>query len=211
MADGDGERAARRVALDQVGPMIDVTAWGGLFHAYGSATDTPGHLRAMVEVRDLDGVVDHLGGAIVHQGTVWTASPPALTVVVNAVLLAYPLYPTSFLVSVLAILEEAGSVCDLDLPDERPALPAPAEAATARLAAASADEAEELMELLFEDPDVFDPLMVRAAWDVRSLQSAVIRLAYTLEDVDGLAGPSDSCATAWFGPPDPTADGLTDR
>ncbi|GIH91875.1 hypothetical protein ACFFMN_34290 [Planobispora siamensis] len=64
--------------------------WSRLFHAYGMASDTPGHLRALVG-DDEDArraAVLHLGGAVIHQGTPWTVTPPAALVVAG--LLADP-------------------------------------------------------------------------------------------------------------------------
>ncbi|WP_068900882.1 hypothetical protein [Planomonospora sphaerica] len=57
--------------------------WSRLFHAYGMAADTPGHLRALVsedEAATRDAVA-HLEGAVIHQGTPWTVTPPAALVV----------------------------------------------------------------------------------------------------------------------------------
>ncbi|MEV7008693.1 hypothetical protein [Streptosporangium sp. NPDC051022] len=64
--------------------------WTRLFHAYGVASDTPAHLRALAgdgeEARAE--AVDHLFGAVIHQGTPWSATPPAALVVAG--LLADP-------------------------------------------------------------------------------------------------------------------------
>ena len=51
-----------------------------MLHAYGPATDTPGHLVALVE-GDTDArraAVRHLNSAIIHQGTPWPATPRAV-------------------------------------------------------------------------------------------------------------------------------------
>jgi hypothetical protein len=57
-------------------PVIDSTDWSRLLHAYGFATDTPAHLRALLtddpEARRQ--ALNHLWGAIIHQGTAWTAT-----------------------------------------------------------------------------------------------------------------------------------------
>ncbi|GHH71877.1 hypothetical protein GCM10017673_26070 [Streptosporangium violaceochromogenes] len=64
--------------------------WSRLFHAYGPASDTPGHLRALVgdDAAARARAVDHLFGAVIHQGTIWTVTPPAALVVAG--LLADP-------------------------------------------------------------------------------------------------------------------------
>ncbi|MER7132810.1 hypothetical protein [Streptosporangium saharense] len=57
--------------------------WSRLFHAYGVASDVPGHLEALVgdDDRAREEAVDHLWAAVIHQGTPWSATPPAALVV----------------------------------------------------------------------------------------------------------------------------------
>lgn len=57
--------------------------WSRLFHAYGVASDVPGHLEALVgdDDRAREEAVDHLWSAVIHQGTPWSATPPAALVV----------------------------------------------------------------------------------------------------------------------------------
>lgn len=57
--------------------------WGRLFHAYGTAHETPGHLRALMGDSDkaLREAVEHLNSAVIHQGTAWSVTPPAALVV----------------------------------------------------------------------------------------------------------------------------------
>ncbi|MEV4094485.1 hypothetical protein [Streptosporangium saharense] len=64
--------------------------WSRLFHAYGVASDVPGHLEALVgdDDRAREEAVDHLWAAVIHQGTPWSATPPAALVVAG--LLADP-------------------------------------------------------------------------------------------------------------------------
>ncbi|GAA3453356.1 hypothetical protein [Dactylosporangium matsuzakiense] len=56
--------------------MVD---FGMLLHAYGRATDTPGHLAALTggDAEAKRAAQQHLWGAIIHQGTPWLATPPA--------------------------------------------------------------------------------------------------------------------------------------
>src|SRR5688572_20203384 len=64
-------------------PALENTDWSRLHHAYGRATDTPGHLSALLN-EDLESrkkAMDHLWSAIIHQGTPWTATGPAALVV----------------------------------------------------------------------------------------------------------------------------------
>ncbi|GAA4135636.1 hypothetical protein [Actinomadura keratinilytica] len=64
--------------------------WSRLFHAYGAATDTPAQLRALTgeDAAARGHAVDHLWGAVLHQGTPWAVTAPAALVVAG--LLADP-------------------------------------------------------------------------------------------------------------------------
>jgi hypothetical protein len=57
--------------------------WSRLSHAYGAATDTPAHLRALVSGDTVaqQAALDHLWAAVIHQGTPWTVTPVAALVV----------------------------------------------------------------------------------------------------------------------------------
>ncbi|MEU1879255.1 hypothetical protein ABZ470_18225 [Streptosporangium sp. NPDC020072] len=57
--------------------------WSRLFHAYGVAVDVPAHLEALAgdDERARVKAVDHLWAAVIHQGTPWSATPPAALVV----------------------------------------------------------------------------------------------------------------------------------
>ncbi|MDB6153950.1 MAG: hypothetical protein JWL90_2403 [Chthoniobacteraceae bacterium] len=62
---------------------LEMTEWSRLQHAYGRATDTPKHLRALLE-KDAEArkeAIFHLWSAVIHQGTPWTATAPAAAVV----------------------------------------------------------------------------------------------------------------------------------
>lgn len=62
---------------------VSAEQFASLIHAYGFATDTPGHLAAL---RDGDddaraAAMEHLWSAVIHQGTPGTATPPAATAI----------------------------------------------------------------------------------------------------------------------------------
>jgi hypothetical protein len=59
--------------------------WSGLYHAYGVATDTPSHLAALVagDPKMRAAALDHLFGAVIHQGTPWSATAPVALEVVR--------------------------------------------------------------------------------------------------------------------------------
>jgi hypothetical protein len=63
--------------------VLEATDWSSLMHAYGSAVATPGHLRALVGSDNAarEAALSHLNGAVLHQGTPWTATAPAALVV----------------------------------------------------------------------------------------------------------------------------------
>ncbi|WP_433237574.1 hypothetical protein ACQPYK_29180 [Streptosporangium sp. CA-135522] len=63
--------------------MIDEFDWAHLQHAYGPATDTPRHLVALTSSdRDVwRSALDHLDGAVLHQGFPESATAPAARVV----------------------------------------------------------------------------------------------------------------------------------
>jgi hypothetical protein len=62
---------------------LESTDWSRLLHAYGRATDTPGHLRALLQPDPgpRKAALNHLFSAIIHQGTPWTATGPVALVV----------------------------------------------------------------------------------------------------------------------------------
>jgi len=57
--------------------------WWQLRHAYGRATDTPGHLQALEfgDVEAREAAVDHLYIAVLHQGFPYTATAPTVRAV----------------------------------------------------------------------------------------------------------------------------------
>ncbi|MGI5191657.1 hypothetical protein ACQEVI_26185 [Promicromonospora sp. CA-289599] len=63
--------------------LVDDVDWSRLFHAYGVASDTAQHLQGLLSDDDAafgEGL-DHLHGAVLHQGTVYPATAPSLRVV----------------------------------------------------------------------------------------------------------------------------------
>ncbi|TDC02026.1 hypothetical protein E1091_01660 [Micromonospora fluostatini] len=60
-----------------------MTDWGRLRHAYGRATDTPGHLAALAsgDAEARADALDHLDVAVLHQGYPETATAPAVRAV----------------------------------------------------------------------------------------------------------------------------------
>ncbi|WP_017584270.1 hypothetical protein [Nocardiopsis valliformis] len=66
--------------MDTAPDSLRTTDWSWTFHAYGPGTDAPKHLAALRSGQD-NKVADALGylySAILHQGTVYPATPPAV-------------------------------------------------------------------------------------------------------------------------------------
>ena len=64
---------------------LEQAHWAMLYHAYGPATDTPDHLRALLEGDEeaVGKAMDHLWSAVIHQGTPWTATGTVARVLVG--------------------------------------------------------------------------------------------------------------------------------
>lgn len=62
---------------------LEAADWSRLFHAYAAATDTPAHLRALLSgnEQEREDALEHLYGAVLHQGTVYPATAVAVRVV----------------------------------------------------------------------------------------------------------------------------------
>lgn len=63
--------------------VLTETDWPRLSHAYGPATDTPGHLRRLFEDDEnrWGEAIGHLCGAVTHQSSIYPATAPAALVV----------------------------------------------------------------------------------------------------------------------------------
>jgi hypothetical protein len=99
----------------EAGPLesIDQVDWSRLMHAYGRATDTPAHLRALIsdDAQAREQALDHLWSAIIHQGSPWTATGSAAVVV--AELVAARAGPTRELLDFLAEVATAAVADDV--------------------------------------------------------------------------------------------------
>jgi len=77
---------------------IDGVPWDHLAHAYAAARDAPMHLRCFVAAErpseDLECAVDWLWGSILHQGSLYSASPPVVWLLVD-LLAAFPDHPAA--------------------------------------------------------------------------------------------------------------------
>lgn len=155
---------------------MTATAWDRLFHAYGPATDTPEHLAALSggDEDEIDDALDHLDGAVLHQGTIWTATPAAVAEV--AARLADPAAAATAQAGMLQWLGWAMDAARQSDAGAEP-VPEPAEADVDAFLRASAAEDEEA----WSSP-VVELLMRRAVVDVRALAPQVAAAASPLLD-----------------------------
>lgn len=66
---------------------MDIPVTDRLLHAHGFATDTPDHLRALTgdDAAAREAAVEHLAGAVIHEGTPWPATGPVAAYVADLV------------------------------------------------------------------------------------------------------------------------------
>lgn len=75
--------------MDRLGSVIAGHQWGDFNHAYGDASDAPKALMSLVgsdEISRENVYYDFLNGAVLHQGTSYTATPPVISVVIHILL-----------------------------------------------------------------------------------------------------------------------------
>jgi hypothetical protein len=105
---------------------IDSVPWDHLAHAYSAATDAPMQLRRFISAErssdDLESAADWLWGSILHQGNLYSASPPVIWVLVD-LLAVFPDHPAAeAILSGLATLAE-GYLFMREEPDESTEIP----------------------------------------------------------------------------------------
>ncbi|HEX6351625.1 hypothetical protein [Actinophytocola sp.] len=179
------ELQSLRQEIDALGE-AEWTSWS---HAYGRARDTPGHLAALLgdDLEAQEGAAYHFQSAIVHQYTVWPASPDAFGLLIR-VLRVKPL-PTKVLEDCLEALAESAEYLG-DVPTGTP-IPELSPAARVRLDQVEDeddddedDEVEEWVEE--EDEEVDDEAVDEEVWNWVLARMAALRPAVT-ELVDELA------------------------
>lgn len=139
--------------------------WTRWPHAYGVATDTVDHLRALRsgDEEAQRAAAFHFGSAIVHQSTIWPASPDAFAHLIRV--LRDTALPDEVLTSCLQALAEAGEY----VPETGTAIPDlswEGREWLARFATASDDDHDELWEEFFDAPvetNVYGWMMARMA------------------------------------------------
>jgi hypothetical protein len=154
--------------------------WGRLFHAYGVADDTPHQLRKLTSESETlrAAAVDHLAGAVLHQGTIYPVTPAAVRVVAGLLgepVLREPLskrlatgYGPTTLTAVLAFLGDVGT--SLNQVGELEPAPQPGDA-----------ELAELFRNLREDSDVANG----KGWGSDLITVLQVRAVLALRDMAG--------------------------
>lgn len=170
------------------------TDWPHLFHAYGDARDTRALLADLVDPHGpVTAAREHLASAIVHQGTVWPASAPALAVMLGVVDrdLAAGRFSDADLIDLAGTLAEAAEVRFVVVPPD-PALSEVTRALIDQHLGEDADpeDVEAFLEDLFADGRLSDEVMTSAAWQVQRLAPAV------LATLDGIAAARPALAEA---------------
>lgn len=178
-----------------------MTDWNRLFHAYGVAEDTPTHLHDLVgdDAASRAAAVVHLHSAIIHQGTIFTATPAALGAVLDTLhepVLRRPLpNGQAALVAVLAFIDDVGqSVADAG---ELEPAPAPDEQALDELF--DVLRSEEGDDGAGWDSPLMDTLLIGALLELRGMAGRVLAAVqpFAADDADDVRGAATNVAECW--------------
>lgn len=184
--------------------------WTTWPHAYGKATDTPGHLAALLgDDADADAqnaAALHFRSAIVHQSTLWPASPDAFDWLVR-VLRAHQV-PEPALAGCLVALAEAGEQLG-DIPTDTPVPTLSPAARTWLDRFANAPEEADDDEEDDDDEDTYESLWGEFLesdeseevyqWTLARMATLRLAVAALVEEIDGRA-PEEVAAVreAWL-------------
>ncbi|MFL1381026.1 hypothetical protein [Nocardiopsis protaetiae] len=145
--------------------VLAATDWKKTFHAYGLGTDVPEHLSLLLsdDRTDHARALEHLYSALVHQGTVYSATVPAARFVAQVLAdprLDAPVDGTPLRARLLGFLRDAAEGIAGHLYE--PAPPVPDEAERDRVYAALASDDEDEAIDIWED-EAFESLMYHEA------------------------------------------------
>lgn len=165
-----------------------------LFHAYGPATDTPAHLRALTGDDDdaRAGAVRHLWSAVLHQGTPGTVTPLAVVEVVVALRDAQVTQPTlrAELLELVTQVATEGTVPTSgrdELETHRAAVPDVVDHLVTLYAEGREEE-------FYDDPDATGALLAQAALGCRDAMRFVLPALAAMTAADD--GERDALAGA---------------
>jgi hypothetical protein len=191
---------------------VDAERYASLIHAYGRATDTPGHLAALRDGDETarDAAMSHLCSAVIHQGTPWTVTP--LVAVEVAELIRGPVLSGSGLAGLRSrLLKFLAAVAEACRPDDSAALmamayPADREVETGIATMLAADEEW--------DVDLCNVLYARAVLGCHEVVPVMLVAATSrLTDADprvraAAAHASSVCWRVLNRPPEPLGERL---
>lgn len=180
------------MSLGQEISALDKAEWTGWPHAYGSARDTPKHLAALLgdDPEAQLKAARHFSSAIVHQSSVWPASPDAFAWLVR-VLREKPLPAEALAECVEALGEAAEYLGDIPTGAPVPELSKNARKWLKRFGRTPDDEHDLVWEKFFDteaSQEVYDWVLARMA----TLRPAVLELAAQLPGRSG-----DDLRDAW--------------
>jgi hypothetical protein len=161
---------------------LDKAEWTNWPHAYGKARDTPGYLVALLG-DDHDAQYEaalHFSGAIVHQYSVWPASPDAFEWLIR-VLRVKPLPATVLDECLGALAESAEYLRDVPSGARVPDLSRDARDWLTRYAKAPEDEQDVVWEEFFAT-DVNEEIAAWVSARMATLRPAVATLVTELAD-----------------------------
>jgi hypothetical protein len=147
-------------------------AWGALDHAYGSADDIPGVLRAAAsaDAEEAEEAIDTLFGSIFHQGTVYPASV-AVVPFVAELAVAPAVHHRSLLVDLLGGMADPGEASGAELASVRAAVTAQVPRLLPLLADPDPKVRETVAYTLARCPDATGPVVagLRERWAVEDV------------------------------------------
>ena len=117
--------------VDQLTLALLQVDWDSIDHAYGPASDAPGQLLALVsdDPEARSGAVGYLDAAMLHQGSLYSATAPFITIVAMLIgdprtavtvagILPWDPEPRPLRAALLDYLAMFAQACQLDIPEE---------------------------------------------------------------------------------------------
>ncbi|GAA0592877.1 HEAT repeat domain-containing protein [Streptomyces crystallinus] len=187
--------------MDLLNELLAQTDWSALEHAYGPASDTPFQLLALLsdDIEARSAAVGHLDSAILHQGSVYSATGPAARVV--AAMLKDPLtmepvedvvpwddaVPRPVRLDLVDFLARVADSCRFDDTDDA-ALSAAMSAAVRDGEVLQARNARDLLACRAAAPELLDALTPVFDDPDGHIQVKALEAAVRLSDHEDLAG-----------------------
>jgi hypothetical protein len=174
-------------------PGLDDPPWDALEHAYGSADDIPGVIRAVASADEgeADAAIDELFGAVFHQGTVYSATVAAVPFIVQLAVTA-GVHHRSTLVALLGAMADPAEAYGAEVGTVRAAVTAQVPRLLPLLADPDPRVRETAAYTLAQCPDTAGPVVaeLRRRWPVEDVPLVRASLLAALGRLDptGCAG-----------------------